>query len=500
MVNVAILSQNLKLESVVSFFLLNEPIVIVSTNYLFPNEKKIISSVNPKVEFYKFADFLTDAEMALIDEKSYRDDLDNLNGYIEEIRKNKNALILCKLESKYQINKKFLFSNKNDLGIEDKIWLKAGYKRIRGNYYFYNTDSIKNRLIEMFPGAYSVYRNVHKALFPREQEVYISENDVHVYDCDGFKYILIGKLSRIDYRFAVLFGTNCIEYEKYIRRDFYNKDQAQYIIPWHENVKCLIPDNMDYDVRLIQDGYLPSNYSDYTYHFKDSNVKYYVWDQLGSLLFRNKNLPYALMPFRKKLYLPEPIFPKSVKAVLIATSASGDWTAQKNRSDDDLLVESFIEVARRNPSIKFIYRCHPNWILPETLGINSINRIQQLFEEIDCSNLVLSSNIPSSFEALGATHTFARTSLEEDLKEVDIVFGEHSVSMIDAGFKNKIFCSVNLTKRRSFFQSIKDLGFPTCSNTEEICDFIDKVSSSEFKENYNKAVSNYNRMTDIECI
>lgn len=500
MIQIAILSQNFKIEKAKDYLSSKFPIVIVSTNYLFSNERKIITNVNENAQFYTFADFLNDDEMASIDSMSYTKSITELNDYIKEIRRRKNQLILKKLERFETKGKKYLFSCDNDLGLDDKVWVKAGYKQICGNCYYCSDNSIKKKLCKTFPILYSGYKKIKQVINPIKQNIKISEQDVHIYEKNGFKYILIGKLNRIDYRFCVEFKTSHEEYKKYVNNIFYKKDEAQYLVPWHENVKCLVPDDLNYDVRLVQDGYLPSNYSDYTYHFKASNVRYYVWDQLGALLFKNKGLPYDLMPFRKKLYLPAPVYPKVVNSVLIATSASGDWTAQKNRSDDDILVETFIQVAKRNPNIKFIYRCHPNWILPETLGINSINRIQQLFLSLKLPNLILSSNIPCSYENSGATHTFARTSLEEDLKSVDVVFGEHSVSMIDAGFEHKLFCSVNLTNRRSFFQSVTDLGFPSCSSVDEICEFLNAISSLEFQNQYTKAISNFNTMTDLENI
>ena len=48
--------------------------------------------------------------------------------------------------------------------------------------------------------------------------------------------------------------------------------------------------------------------------------------------------------------------------------------------------------------------------------------------------------------------SYKRSSFEDDLKDVDLVFGEHSVSMLDAGFKNVLFASCNVTGHRNFWE------------------------------------------------
>ena len=51
------------------------------------------------------------------------------------------------------------------------------------------------------------------------------------------------------------------------------------------------------------------------------------------------------MPIRKKLFLPEARYPQKLRKVLCAASGTGDWTAIKNRSDDDRLVWAIGKVA-----------------------------------------------------------------------------------------------------------------------------------------------------------
>ena len=500
MSNVIVLSQNFNIDFlslIAKKFFGGESAIVVSPNYLFESEKNKVEQIFKEIHFYTFADFLTDEQMAEIDKAAYTKKTASLVKYIEIIREKKNTAIVANLkklidDAKF---KGYLLSRNNDLGIVDQIWIKAGFQKIRGNYYYDASKmNFKQHISEIFPFLH-LYGILKRKIL---KTPVITENEFHIYKANGKKYILIGKLSRIDYRLTVFFDRNEQEYKKYLANIFYEKVKAVYLVPWHEYPKCKIPDSDKYDVRYVQDGYLPSNYSDFTYYFKPMNVTYCVWDKLGALLFKNQNLPYSLLPFRKKLYLPLPKYPDKVKKILVATSASGDWTAQKNRSDDDLLVKTFIAVAKALPDVQVIYRCHPNWVCPDMLGVNSINRVITEFEALKLNNLKVSSNIPGNGSS--KTHTFSRSSLEQDLENVDIVFGEHSVSMIDAGFKNILFCPVNVTKRRCFAQSLVDLGFPLCTSANEIITFIDNVSTESLKEKYKKAIDNYNAMTDEENI
>ena len=70
--------------------------------------------------------------------------------------------------------------------------------------------------------------------------------------------------------------------------------------------------------------------------------------------------------------------------------------------------------------------------------------------------------------------------------------------MIDGAFKKIPFFSVNLTKRRNFFEGLNNLGFPFCSSVREIEDMIRNISSESFRVSFLKAIDNYNKMTDME--
>jgi hypothetical protein len=499
LIKVILFSINLKLESILNLqmhFLHDDKVVFLTPHLVFDNEENyLIELFGRDCEFIKFADFTEDEEMARIDVEAYERNVDNISSYLEDMKVEKNRVILKRLIEKYGNVDGYLFSDNNDIGIFDDVWLAAGFKRIKAEYY--NHSNRKSNVIRKRLSKNKALKNFYR--FIRKQKEYkYHEDEIFVAEDNGKKYIFIGKMYRISYRLNLEFVNSKEEFEKLNSGQFYNKEQAQYLTTIHEHGKCQLPDKEEIDVRWIQDGYLPPNYSEQDYAFIPHNVKYYVWDSLGAQLFLNKGLPVEMIPFRKKLYMPEPLIPNTISSILVVASGSGDWTALKNRSDDDIMVKAFAEIARRFPNIEVVYRVHPSWVHPQNLGVNSINRVSKYFEYINLPNLKLSSNVPNAASDKAFKFSFPRSSLEEDLEKADIVFGEHSVSMIDAAFKKKPFASVNLTKRRNFFVGMTNLGFPHCSTIRDICDYIENVPTEDFAVNYKKAVKKYNNMTDEE--
>ena len=491
-----VFTQNLKLQSFNEYKNFGtEANVFITTHLLFDNERNYISSLFTNCIFKTFADFLTDEEMAECDIQAFYPRTKLHDAYINRIKKLKNKVVIKKVLEKYNSDKKGKYILSNDLGLDVAEWHKAGFKFIKGSYYHDEKQNhtlltaIKNKL-----ASYSILRSLYQ--FIKKRHNLYNPEEVYIAYYENRKYVFLGKMDRIGYRLNIQFSHSTDECEKLNKGCYDTKESCTYMTTWHEQGKCRVPDEPKYSVRWAQDGYLPPNYSHCDYYFKPSNVIYYCWDILGTQLFKNQNLPYEIIPFRKRLYLPEPFFPKAIKNVLIVASGSGDWTALKNRSDDDLMVEAFVHMAKRFPEIKFTYRCHPTWVHPCNVGVNAINRVNDYFESLGLHNLILSSNIPIANTGKTFQLSFARSSLEEDLKNTDFVFGEHSISMIDAAFKGIPFSSVNLTRRRNFFIGINELGFPTCSSHEDIETVIKNITSEEFQVNYLKAVDKYNKMTD----
>ena len=257
-----------------------------------------------------------------------------------------------------------------------------------------------------------------------------------------------------------------------------------------------LANSMNVDLMIFQDGFLPENYSSKYLAFYFGVKEFWVWDRLSLGLFEKQN---HMAKVSALLSVPKlPIITKdkyTVKTILVLTSGAGDWTALKNRSDEDLMIEAFVKVAKHFQYIQIIYRCHPLWAHSQHQGINSIIRVDQYFKELGLENIMVSS------ESLVQSQQFIKTSvlgvepssLDHDLSKADIVFGEHSFTMIDAALREKLFASVNLTKRREFFQSYSKLGFAHLTSTEEIISFIKKLQESpvQIVKAHNEAVQRY---------
>ncbi|MEQ2541896.1 hypothetical protein WMO27_11185 [Lachnospiraceae bacterium CLA-AA-H183] len=499
MSNIIIFSQNVVLrlmDKYLKFIDAKEKLIFITPHMLLENEKAYLEKQFKNCEFYKFADFLSDKDNEECDYLAYEKQKKNVKKYFDEIKRQKNNKIIKRIEEKYANYKGYLLSD--DLGIDATAFIKHGFVKVEAEYYYKEKplttkQQIKKYLLKnVFVDV--LYQKYLKAL--RKNEGITTEVSV-AYDNQGKKYVFFGNPSRVAYRMDLHWEYSNDEYNKLNSGKYETKEKCEYLSSLHESWKCPIPDNKRYSVRYIQDGYLPPNYSSKYLMFKPSNVKYYAWDILGEKNFKLFNIPVQIMPFRKKLYLPLPLFKKEIQTILVATSGPGDWTAQKNRSDEDLMLEAFVEIARRFPDIDIIYRCHPTWIHPEHNGVNSIKRVEEYLNNTGLKNIHLSSNIPT--EKLGDFKlSFPRSSLEEDLKKADIVFGEHSVSMLDGGFKQLPFASVNLTNRRNLFCGISDMGFPHCTSVDDIENVIKSYGTEKFKELYSEAVKKYNTMTDME--
>lgn len=489
-VNIIVLSQNIILDSLQDICKqVNNSLktVFVSTHLLFRNEQEFIKKLVPNSEFLTFADFLTDKEMEECDLNSYIKEKKQLNKYYEEIKKEKNRIVIKNINLNYNVKNGYILSD--DLGIYKPIWLEYGYIEKKVKYYYEKREQNGGKANKIL----NIIKRGRKFL----------EGEIYTFYYNGVKYIFYGKIHRIGYRINVECRRNKIENIRYfielvcwrLFKRVRKHNGVIHLSTLHEMGNWEFPADEKYEVVLIQDGYLPSNYSSQYLKFNGS-VKYYVWDVISKKLFINQKLDVEIMPFRKKIFLPNPQFSSEIKTVLIVASGAGDWTALKNRSDEDLMVRAIGNIAKEYKDIKFIYRCHPVWVHPEHQGVNSINRVKDFFEFLDVSNLKLSGNIPeTNLEKFQLS--FVRSSLEEDLKGADLVIGEHSISMIDAAMQGIPFVSVNLTKRRNFFCEISDLGFPHCENEEQLTKIFVEYNTEEFISNYVEAISKYNKMVDM---
>lgn len=493
--NIIVLNQNVKLSSLVNLSNIvkqGSETMILSTQLIFENEAKTIESLlGCKCVYKNFADILTDTECEAVDKDAFspEEQGQKVFKYYEKIQVLKNQRLAAKLLSQYKFVNKLIVAD--GLGIRINEWQKQGFKYIKLEYYYEEKQSEAKRfsiLRRLLQKPHCLLTTVKTSFNQQISEAYK----------DGKRYLFYGSLTRISYRIDLNFHkASKWENVKYLlnRLGIVWKNDTIRLSSFHEGYH-IIPDRKELNVKLIQDGYLPPNYSSNYLYFYGLNTEFYTWDEIGCNTFRYHHLPYKIMPIRKKLFLPEFTFPVKVKKVLCASSGTGDWTAIKNRSDDDSLVRAMGKVAAMFPDIEFIYRCHPTWVHPQHAGINSINRCVEYINWLNLSNFKMSCNIPPAVQNGHFVLSYKRSSFEEDLKDVDIVFGEHSVAMLDAGFKGIPFASCNLTGHRAYYKDINDLGFPHCESVEEMAELLSNLTTPEIKEQYEQAVKNYNKMTE----
>lgn len=504
--NIVVITQNVKLESLAmlrQYIKNGSDTLVFSTQLVFENEKAIIEeALNSKCLFKNFSDFLSDKDLEDCDIIAY-DDRQRCSGdYYDAIKKIKNEKIVKKILSEYPSCNKIIVCG--DLGLDVEVWINHGFVLRLCEYYYqytYRQSSPIRRLL----------RPLKLYLLSMADLYYISrrimKSPIYYAYFKGQKHLFFGSLNRIGYRLSLSFEASSkiknLQYLilffccKFLR--YYPKNNVIRLSTLHEAGNWEFPDYKNINLKLIQDGYLPPNYSSKYLLFNGKHVEYYTWDVEGGRTFDYHHLKHRVIPFRNKLYLPKPNYPQKVKKVLCVASGAGDWTAIKNRSDEDKMIQTFGKVAALFPNIEFVYRCHPVWIHPVHQGVNSINRAAEYIHWLNLPNLRISSNIPNANEDGKFRLSYKRSSFEEDLEGVDIVFGEHSISQIDAAFKKILFCSVNVTGRRDFFEGITEMGFPHCESESEICIILKELTTENFKARYDKAIDNYNIMTNKEA-
>ncbi len=501
--NIVVITQNVKIPSLSSLrnvLKAGTETLVVSTQFIFENEaEQIRQALNTGCEFRNFSDFLTDADWDRCDTEAYTVDVRNTSEYYKEIKRLKNRSVVEKILKDYPCNNRLLVCD--DLGLDEEVWLEYKFTKVECEYY-HQRETVQDTNHKRGP-----IRNIVSKIAAVLHTIFVSyRNDIYVSIIDGQKHLFFGSMNRIAYRLDADFTkASKIENLRFICE--YLSDRLFGYIPQnnvvrmstlHEGTMWSFPDHPHFNLKLLQDGYLPPNYSSKYLLFNGNHIEYYTWDKLGQQIFDYHHLKSRVIPFRKKLYLPQPSFPGQIKKVLCVASGAGDWTAVKNRSDEDKMIHAFGKIAAMFPDIEFIYRCHPVWIHPSHQGVNSINRAAEYIDYLLLSNFKISCNIPNANADGKFILSYKRSSFEDDLKDVDVVFGEHSISMIDAAFKSILFASCNVTGRRDFFAGVTAMGFPHCESVEEIAALLHRLTEPEFRMTYEQAVGNYNAMTDEE--
>lgn len=495
------------------------PLVLLSTHRLFPTEQDEIAQKLKNPTFITFEDLLSDKEMANIDTISYKQEQQqpgrsSLSRYYKLIKINKNLTVRNNLSGLYNLKQGYILNN--DLGIHAKSWatdsnFKCSFPKIRP------ATKSQTSLPDLFQ-------------LIAKPELWLLE------DQNNNRYMFVGSISRIKSKLTPssvvcnlftqpgVFIHIVSSFLRFIPKWLFIKFKqgkqnltlsslwkaelnwigAKYqvnhlatSIHEYSNINSIIKNIMINEGYVVfQDGYLPDNYTSKYLNYHPGVKKFIVWDKLSSSLVKRNKLDHEISTiFHRQRILKSVINNIPLKRIIIATSGAGDWTALKNRSDDDKLILAIVKVAKHFPNIDFIYRAHPFWTRDTHTGVNSLNRLSKYLIDSNITNIRISSQ---SLKYSQETHNLhiPASSFSQDIKEADLVLGEHSIAMIDAAAEGKIFASVNLSNRRDLFESFSKLGFTNLTSRNEIIQYIQKLcnkkTSQPILRRHNRAVIKYN--------
>jgi len=516
-----ILSSSVDLQATKEYlekFVICDTVIFLSSHKLFRYERDLLNAIADSTIYYCFDDFCNSNCAQNIDRVAFEQlcERDSQSVYFQYIKRKKNESIFNNLGEYHDITDGYIFSC--DLGIDQQFWVSKGYvdrcvKIDRAKA----SETTKCFLVRLRKKIQTV-KNAFKI-------------NAFVWEHDGINYLYVGEMHRIRQYLSANVSIHPIRYniidiaslivrsckEKLRKRedkrylscktDILNRIVLQYhvselLCSVHEHspqIK-LLAKKIGLKYCLLQDGFLPENFNPYLYKKYISGDKFYIWNELSSGLMKKIPASYSIGGFYKKSILPEIAFSNiKVRNVLVLTSGAGDWTAEKNRSDDDKMLEAFVGVASQFPSVKFVYRCHPLWAHPGHQGVGSLARAVKYIQTTGLKNIKISeSSIRQSerFANDGILYV-PPSSVADEIKKADLVFGEHSYSMIDAAMTGKLIASVLIADRTNYFSNYSKLGFQHLESSVELNCFFENVclNIDETIRSHNKAVRLYNKLS-----
>ena len=456
-------------------------VYVLTTHHPLGKEREIVLSLAPRVHTQPFADLLTDGVMAHCDQKATNELLSRLSDrriqrtymghFINRSLWHKNAAVWKKLKefSRFQ---SIYYSP--ELGVHSRFWAELGGTRLetplagfRRRALFVYGRKIRNILKK---------RSIHTIC--RNGKCYVFVSPVGRLKFFHDAEPLATPISRIDW---ILFAFSGIRGKRLltgkIKKITPQGHQPVLSTTIHAHLHEL--SETEFPLHIFVDGYHPSNYPR-SYVDMYADCRFVVRDMFGEAWFRKHGKKTLKPPPFIAPALMNPITNsiRSVKQVLLALNHAGDWTALINRSDTDLLLDAFSQLARTFPSLHFTVRPHPTMATWEHEGLNSLNRIKTFIREIAILNLTVSQN-----------------PLSTDLEKADLVISEYSQVLIDALQMGKLGLSVNLTGRRSFMYDYETFGFPVVNSKKELTAWVEDLTRNTIPafRRQNQAVQKYNQ-------
>ncbi|HNX77386.1 MAG TPA: hypothetical protein PLM07_16720 [Candidatus Rifleibacterium sp.] len=438
-----------------------QTVLILSTNHLFSFEKFLLTSLTRcQYDFKIFSDYISDEAMETCDNAATEELQKELPAagkvqyaqlFMNLSMRNKNRIVLENLRKTCLIGKVF-FSSK--LGIFPDVWQKNGTW----------LSKPEKRMILRF-NPYSWFK---QKLSPQK---YFRQMEVHIFERDNEKLFFFCPLKRLEFASDITFEKQIFRPISYLRwpnisfeaciDNFIEKNAS----PGKESIFCTTIHGYDirfanvrHPIRIFVDGFHPSNYPR-SYIDVYPNATFVTRDLISLRWFKqfgkkvSTDCNYLKLPcFRI------PAFDFSLRKVYLLLNHAGDWSALINRSDTDLLIETFARAAAEFSDQKFVIRLHPTMDHVDHEGLNASSRLHAFVAATRLPNLYISQK-----------------TLEQDLLDADLIISEYSKTIIDAFSQGKIALICNLTKRRSFMKDYEEFGFPCCESFEQITDFINRA-------------------------
>jgi len=402
------------------------------------------------------------------------------------------------------------------LGICAGVWLAEGFEDLNEPYFESNAQKIRRKLKrvkEIIRGILN-FRIVSLMQTPSGFFLFwgSSKRILQYLDLTKVKFEKLGDVNTI--LLFLMFRATALSHRNFLLKTFgwltflpvfslyflwnFGKKTPDFLSPIHEDNDTygILAKRLGVKMFYMQDGYLPKNYTSTYLCYRVWAAGYHIFDRLSAGIFNLHNLNWQKKDYFRSQRLPlHQEKPVKIHSVVFLTSGAGDWTALKSRSDEDLAFEALLEVAKKFPDIRIIYRPHPLWTHPTHQGVNSIKRLFDYANSLGLKNFAVSVGALKEGQDYYKDRLLSRrpASITEEIDSADLVLGDHSQAILNAGIKGKMFASVNLARRTSFFCNYADLGFPLLKSSQDIIDFINGLQDSiEVVKQFNKAVKLYN--------
>lgn len=458
--------------------------LILSSNKLFNHETaKILNNSDIEIEILYFGLFLNDAIMENIDfvafNNSSRDGFSNYK-YNNLLIYEKNKRIHEELKDRYEF-KLILFDaslhEAYNLGVSYKYWKEQkGVPFNRLKTYFHPTNFLNIKKFSFLKKIFYLF-TLFKPI------------NAYEYRCNRTRHnFLFLSIERL--RFNKNINLNQTHIKPFFFTRLYHKKNNYSLLEKNYSICVPLHKYGYFEKRFLynkipllvfQDAFRPSNYSIPAYVNTIPYGKFVSRDMFDYSLYlsakRDVVKPYK---FLKNNFLNNRVSnKKQITKVILILNHAGDWSALINRSDTDILIENFLELAKIFDKLDFFIRLHPTMDYKCHEGGNSKKRIHELVQTSCLQNLSISSN-----------------TLEEDWNLGDLFISEYSLAAIDAIKQGKPIIFTNFTNRRSFMDDYKNLGFALVNNNNELIKYIQSYIDNPHKmiTNLINPVSNYNMM------